>query len=250
MNSEGVKNRLVSAGHVITAAETHAPGVGARLDDQLAPHYGEGPPPTHTRQILALARKLGADVEVMTAADAAHEAELADDPPHRRDRDARAARLRADIVQFRELVRAGYGPEGERALRISDRTPEQPQEVADMAETIAANQAQLANVAPRDALFRYDFAARVAGWPEEARALRHAVKKVAVEAQEATDTMAKRDAAIVAYDNSFSRIAGTLFALFRQAGEDALAARVRPAKRRRGVTAVDAGETDAPEEEN
>jgi len=79
--------------------------------------------------------------------------------------------------------------------------------------------------------------------------LRTQIAAVAREGREAQATKQARDAAVTAYDEAFGRTANLLVALFRFAGDDALAARVRPSSRRPGQTeeSVVRGE-DAPVE--
>jgi len=72
---------------------------------------------------------------------------------------------------------------------------------------------------------------------------------VAREAREAQATKQGRDAAVAAYDDAFGKTANLLVALFRFAGDDELAARVRPSVKRPGQTEESVGdETSTPVE--
>ncbi len=73
--------------------------------------------------------------------------------------------------------------------------------------------------------------------------LETALGDVAREVREAQVASDKRNRALAANDDSFSRIAGATAALLRVVSEDALAARVRPSSRRPGQVA---NEEEAP----
>lgn len=249
MNTKGAHDRLQSGRHVAIAAEEHATAVGAALNARLAPRLGEGPAFSHERQIRALAAELRSEAELLKQADQRHVAELKDDIPLRDDRDTLAGQLREGVVRLRAVLRAGYGPAADKALVTTGETPTQPMELVRTARTLKANIGALAGLRPLVEYFSYDAAAHVAALEPLADQLADTLEKLDREGQQANRTRIEREKAIARYDDAFSEIAGALFGLFRLARERELAARVRPATGRRGVTARDAGEADVEEPE-
>ena len=73
------------------------------------------------------------------------------------------------------------------------------------------------------------------------------LKAVRREVREAQKTLDAKNAAVTAYDTTFSGVATVLSGLLRLSGKAELAGKIRPSTRRPGQTAEDAGDATEPE---
>lgn len=245
MASKLVTDREKSADSVI-AVETHADAIAEAFAATLKPHLKKG---QTLPDVALLVRLLCAELETtktrLVAADEAHQAELDDDPPVRKERDDTAASLYGDLVELREMITGAYGP-ATTATLFTGSTPEDPVVLARFAGEVATRLGKATFPPPRLKGAKLDPAALAEGLREKRARLARTLKSVQHEVREAQATLAAKDKALAAHDTCFASVATTLTGLLRQAGNTDLAAKVRPSTRRPGQTATEAGDTPEP----
>ncbi len=250
MPSKQVIDREKSAGAVVAVGETQADAAGAALGKVLKPHLEKGEAlPDFSLVVKLVARAIDSAKGQMVDADAAHEAELGDDEPVRKARDAAAEELSDKIVELREVLTGAYGAATASAV-FSGPTPQDPVVLSRFAGEVATALGRVKLPAPRIKGAKLDLS-ETAGELRELRAgLDAELKGVAREVREAQATLDTRNQAIAAYDEAFGGGATTLTGLLRMAGKAELAARVRPSSRRPGQTAseTEEGTPQAPPE--
>jgi hypothetical protein len=246
MASKQVVDRQRSANSVIAAGEANAGLIQEALAAQAKPHLKKGEAAPDVAAVVKLScTVLAAARDRMVEADAAHEAELADDPAVRAARDAACTVLYDEIVQVREMVVGAHG--GNAAGNVfAGSTPEEPIALSRYAGEVASR-LQKANLPPPRIKGAKLNVAEIAGSLQEKRAeLDQQLHAVQREMREAQQTLAAKTAAVAAYDETFAGVAAALSGLLRLAGKVDLAAKVRPSTRRPGQTA-DAGDGSTPE---
>lgn len=244
MNTRGVTERLESANRVVCMVEGHAARAAAALDARLKVRPGEEPPRPYERLLRALAGEIRAEAETLAALDRARVAELAGDVAQRETRDQLAGELRMKVVRLRATLRTGYGPIADQTLQISGETPSEPESILRLVRTLRDNVARLALLDPVDPYFSYDAMAYVAALMPPADRLARVIESLERDSHRPPQMQASRNKAIARFDSVFTEAAGALYALFQVAGEPALAAEVRPASTRPGITAQAAGELE------
>ncbi|MDB4931302.1 MAG: hypothetical protein JWM10_3786 [Myxococcaceae bacterium] len=249
MPSKEVTDRQKSARAVAAAAEAHAAEAAAKITAALEAHLSPGERMPDVALLLRLfGRAVVAHGDLLARADLAHEKELSDDAGPRRRRDEGATALYQAGYETRDLVASHYGDEGLAALSMGVPAPADPTALVHWvtAAVERLHDAKAKLPAPRRKAVRVDRKALgdelAAGLP----ALTAALKDVDRERREADATLAAKGKAMEGYDAAFRRGAGALTAMFRAAGLDDLAAKVRPSGRRPGQTAEGEPTPDAP----
>lgn len=240
MPSKEVTDRQKSARAVSAAAETHAAQAAAKITAALEPHLATGERMPDVALLLRLfGRGLADHGERLARADLAHEKELSDDAGPRRRRDESAAALYQVSYEARDALRSHYGDEGLAALSMSAPAPADPTAlvhwVSSAVERLRDPKTKLP--AARRKAVRVDRKGLGDELAEGLPALTAALKDVDRERREAEGTLAAKATAMEGYDAAFRRGAGALTAMFRAAGMDDLAAKVRPSGRQPGRTA-------------
>lgn len=243
MSSKQVTDREKSATLVVAVAETQAAAVAEALTPLLTAHLKPGEALPDMALFMTLgARVLDAAKVRMVTADIAHDAELGDDEPIRRQRNDAQVALSDKLVELREVITGLYGPAA--ATRVfAGPTPADPVVLARFAGDVAATLSTVTLPAPRIAGAKIDPAATVAEIVALKTALDTSLKDVAREVREAQVTLDAKTHAMADYEASFAGWATAFSGLLRAAGKPELAAKVRPSARRPGQTA------EAPEEE-
>lgn len=233
-------DRLRSAAQVLAAVRTHGPALEAQLRAQFAVADL-----AITPILTAIATSIEAAAGGLEAANAAHQAELDDDHAPRAERDARAAAVYEAIVQLRQAVGGMYGPAAVKALGQTGTLTQRPDRLVTTAKGLLE---QVPRVLPEQAprFVHIDPEQLVAPLREPTEALATALMAVERERREAEATLIARDAAMDAHDAAFGRGAAALAGLFRLAGMDAHAARVRPSRRRPGQVEALVDDVTAP----
>ena len=236
-----VTHRDRSTTAVVAAATTHAPVV----TQGLAPLLGAEAATAANTLLKASAEHLSKHRDALVAAESAHAAELADDGPARKERDAAIASLRDTVINVREVApvaaSAGYAV----SVGLTGATPEDASTLVRQAQYVAGKLSS--TPVPPSRLPGYTFpAAEFANQLKTgADRLDAAVKKVAGEGKENAETQLARDNALAAYDEAFQTVANLTTALLEAAGLDELAGKVRPSSRRKGLTAEVEQQADA-----
>ncbi|MEM7586874.1 MAG: hypothetical protein AAF560_26020 [Acidobacteriota bacterium] len=179
--------------------------------------------------------------EQMAAAEQAHVDELADDAEPRGRRDRFLARLGSQMVGMRSAFAGIYRPEDIELLGFPRRIARDPESLLRQADRLIQRLNDPSLVLPVS-----QFGAAALAPVEMAQALvpdveslRTALVDVGREVKEAQATLIDRDRAIAEFDAIFLWIARTLESLYRLAGEDGLANRVRPSVRQRKAKSKD-----------
>jgi hypothetical protein len=251
MNTKEVTDRERSGKLVVQAGATHAEAAARAIAERLKKHTRAG---AEKLDVAALIHQFGlrltANVEAMVAADEAHEVELGDDAQYRDARDAAHATLYKLVIDVRDQVKSVLGDPGLEKLGMKSPATDSPDRLAVYARSVVRKlaDAKIELPAPKRKTATVDRGAMRDELEAALAPLEEALKDVSREVKEAEATRVARQKAIAEYDDAFAETANLYDALFRAAGMDEIADRVRPSKRRPGRTATDEGEGDAPAE--
>lgn len=247
MTSVLVERRGQSAESVAIALETWAEPIGTKLgallSSQLQP--GESLDNPNLWPVL-LARVLRASMGPLRAADALYEAEAADDGVPRNTRDAARTQLYDAVTRGRDRLRGVFGTEALPLVGYAGPTPVEVTPLLAYGEQVVAalSQSRLPPLAdPRDAHVPDSVRTAVASAVEALRAAQHDVVR---EGRELSAASASRNAALERQATEFALVAQLGVSMLRVAEQDALADRLRPSARRRGLTVVGELDPDAP----
>jgi hypothetical protein len=236
MGSKMVVDRQKSAEAVLAAGRTHKDPLTSWFGESFGADAGPAVALIVSKAIARLERDLAA----MVRADDANLSELADDAGALAARDGSAADTYAALTELREVGTAVYGADHMRRLGFEGSTPQDATAIARLADFVLANVATVAPPAPRKTGLTLDASQWTAPLTASAGALKAALSNVATEKREAESTLVAKNAAVAAYDKSFSVAANLLSAFLASAGQKELARRVRPSTRKPGQTASDA----------
>lgn len=247
MASELVERRRQSVESVAIALETWRAPIGTRLAEIFSAQLQSGESLDDPKLWpVFLARHLRASIEPLQDADNRYAAEDADDGQPRKARDAAQRQLYDALVKGRDRLRGVYGAESLPLLGFAGPTPEDVTPLLAFGDqvVVALTPSLLPTLAdPRDA--------HVAGAVRETLsaaldALRTAQQDVVREGRELTAVSAERNAALEQQASDFTLVAQLGASLLRVAQQDALADRLRPSARRRGLTVADELDPAAP----
>ena len=251
MNTNEVTDRERSGKLVFQAGATHADAAARAIAERLKKHTRK----TDERpDVAALFRMFGlrlmGSVEAMIAADEAHEVELGDDAQYRAARDVAQASLYKLVIDVRDQVKSVLGDPGLERLGMKSPAPDSSDRLAVYARGVARKlaDAKIELPPPKRKTATIDRGAMRDELEAALAPLDEALKDVSREVKEAEATRVTRQKAIVEYDDVFAETANLYDALFRAAGMDEIADRVRPSKRRPGRIASDETEGDTPAE--
>lgn len=234
MASKGVADRDKAVKSLVEVVPAQIEKVKAGFIAEMGPEQGAIAAEAAATLAIALLAHLANRAATMEAADNAHEAELADDGQYLDAREEARDSLLSLLVDLVNLMQVLFGPRGPESVGIDGRIGRQPKEVLRQARVTAPLVKGKAPQNPTHAKVKWDGIAEAAELVSAADALDHALKQVSREERERDVTQLEKDEAIAAYDDAFTRGANLLEAIFRLAGEGALADRVRPSLRRPG----------------
>ncbi len=241
-------SREASAREVSNALLVHQQLVAAGVVEVLKGYL----PPEQHASIPALMAALGAVLndaaEKMIVADVDHAAELADDAPHRAARDQAKATLRETLVALKDGLNS-MDPQSLGRFGLDITIPDHPQALLSLGNDVLGYLEDKTVAWPKPLrkgliLNRPDFVNYLRA---EVPPLKAALDEVAREKREAEGTLKAKDLALAHYDQVFSKVANLGWALFRLAGEDKLADRIKPSPRRPGRTAANDEEPEPAE---
>lgn len=232
--SKQVVDRRKDARAVAESVNTHTAVVRDGLATLLGPYLAPGETlPDFVLLLALLSRSVQARAEAMVTADNHHSTEIADDDGFRATRDTLAAALVENVTSLREALDGIYGSDAIHRYGIKGTTPRDPAQIAAFADAMAERLEADDLPTPRFAanLDRSTISAKLRA---DAAPLHAALDDVAREVREAEGTLVVRDDAVTVYERTFGRSATALAALYRLAGQDELASRIRPSGRRPG----------------
>jgi hypothetical protein len=233
MPSKLVTDRQKSALSVASSAETEATRIGNKVAEFLAPLLQAGEAmPDLVLCVLLIGRLIMRAHDRMVNADQAHLNELADDSAPRAARDAAATTLYNELLELRDWCVGLYGVEALRLLGFSTATPRDPVALSRFAgEVVTALNARPQLQAKREGV-QWDPTVAATRLQGLRVILDGHLKDVAREGRQAQRTLIEKKASIESYDDTYARAAAFLMGVYRLAGEEELAERVRPTTRR------------------
>jgi hypothetical protein len=241
MLSKQVTDRQKSARAVASAGRDHGADVAASLTALLSPHLQKGEALPDIPLLIELtARSLDSAELAMTTADEGHVSELADDDAPREARDAVAKRLSAELVDLREWLTILYGRAALGALGFEAPLSEDAIAIERFTGEVIHALTRKPLPTPLRQGVKWDPTATLTKIEALRAELQGHFKDIAREVREAHASLRAKNESIAAYDERFGRVTAFLVGLFRFAGKPALAERVRPSRRRPGLTETDA----------
>lgn len=245
MASKSVTDRSKSADLVVHALRTSATSVGKKLDEKLRPHLRKGETmPDWSLVFELLARGLETRSEAARKADEAHATELSDDAGPRRRRDEAHEQTNAAVVEIKEAVSALFGDSWFGKLQLPNPIPQDPAALARAAGEFLGALDRVKLPAPRlKGIGKFDSSSWREMLESPAARLSAALQEVTRETREAEVTYKEKSRAVAAHDAFFGLAAGLSVSLLRLAGEDELAARLRPSGRRPGTVVAEEDES-------
>lgn len=242
--SKMVTRRQDEAAVVIQATITHADLVGSRLEQTLAPGPGSEVPGSGSSSadlIRRLGQTLQASVEALVQADQAHEREKGRSRPVRRELDEATAALYREIVDLRRAVDLVGGQPALAKLGLKGITTREPLALCRVGDAVHTRLPALASELSTRRGLVFDASAYLGPVAAATSRLENAREAWVRKGRERDITLMDKLRAMSAFDTCYLSVARALEALFRLAGMDELADRVRP-RRRRGPSR-DADET-------
>lgn len=233
--SKMVTRRQDEAAVVIQAAVTHADVVGARLEQTLAPAVDPEAPCSggSTGELIRrLGRTLQASIDALVEADQAHEIKKARGRPVRREVKEAVAVLYRELVDLRRAVEAVGGAPALVKLGFKGITTREPLALCRLGDAVYTRLPGLADELTARRGLTFDAAAYVGPVAEATGRLERAREDWVREQREREVTLMHKLRAMSAFDSCYLSVARALEALFRLAGMDELADRVRPTRRR------------------
>ncbi|TXD39171.1 hypothetical protein FRC98_01860 [Lujinxingia vulgaris] len=236
-----VENRVNWGRWVVSSIQVHGENVAAKLKGQMGFDA-----PDWRRFIDGQGKDLGDLTERLWQKEAELARERADDSEHRTARDEAAARTLETLSRVRSLLDVG-GAGLVRRFGLDGSLPREPKALESFGQNVA------------DMLREADVNVDAFGTGISTRELadtlqapidrlRTSLKSLNEEEREAERLLSERDALIDAWSRIYQAVAGIMEQLYRLAGDDELARRVRPTANRTlgAVSPVEDGEPDTP----
>jgi hypothetical protein len=242
-----VSNRVRMARYVVSSAQVHGELAAAALSEHFA-LLGITPPPAPKAFVAALSGMLDVQTTRLEDQEKAYTREQADDPAVRDRRDTSTASALIIVTEARALLTTVGGESVASAYGFANETPRTPRPLRDY----GTNAVNLLRATPKtftSSLVKSLETSAIADAIDEAMApLSLALDDNDTETRELQAALAARDKAVDAWERTYRGVADVLAGLYRLAGLDALAERVRPTTRR---TSGEQGpdESEAPEAE-
>ncbi len=235
MPSRMIVLRERSARLVANSGKTHAKKIAEALHKRLEPHLQAGESMPDFRIVIALlARSLEHDMDELNAAEVAHKTESREDTEARNERDTAGDELYGKLINTRAGVDLVYGPAAAKALGLSGSTPRDPTTVLEFARRLRLSLAKLNALAPLRQAMTLNIATLESELDSAITRHQDALNTVARETRETEAELTRKSRIQASYDRHFSSVAACFEGLFRLAGQEELANRVRPSQRRPG----------------
>ena len=170
----------------------------------------------------------------LSDSDHLHQAELSDDGQVRDDRDAANRATVRTLVRVRGIIENAYSRRAAEDLGFKGSIPRSPKDVRELGEAILSNAHTLSNYAPSTQGLTLEPVWIQNELGPKVELLKKAVAVDNRETREADMTLSTKHKAMKTHDERFVSVGLCLEGLFRLAGEPALAAKVRPSRRRGG----------------
>ncbi len=246
MSSKSVTDRSKSVELVTHALRASAVSASTQITGRLKPYLKSGESmPDLALLFELLARGVESHGAAMRKADEAHAAELSDDAEPRSRRDQAHDRTHDAVVEIKEAVGSLFGELWLGKLQLPNPIPQDPVVLERAASDFLGALERTKLPAPKlKGVGAFDASHWKTMLEEPVKTLRASLGDVARETREAEVTLKEKSRAVAAHDAFFSLAAGLGVSLLRLAGEDELAARLRPSGRRPGMVASDEDTTE------
>lgn len=215
------ENRVNSARSVISSVNAHKERVARALDGTMGMDTARW-----TAWIEAQSQELSAKTDALYDAAVALAHERSDDAAHRAERDAQASNLSAALSKARYLLSA-VDEALPRRFGLDGRMPRAQMELESLARNVTEN---LRRTDAIHEVFGIVFTtAQIADAVDASyTAFKQGAATVADEERKAEGLLTLRDRALAEWTRVYQLTASTIENIYRTAGEDALADRVRP----------------------
>lgn len=238
MVSIATADRVKDVQAVNASVETHGAAVAAGIVAALAPLLREGETMPDVAFFFELVgRKMVQEAGELSAADDAHEAELADDPPWRAKRDAASTAVRGTLVDLRDAVTTAHGPDAARLLALADPPSFEPTVLAEEAPRVLGKlrDETLALPPPKRRGVKVDLGEIAEDIDAGLGELAEALAVLRREGRESERTVTAKHRALAAFDAVVGPGTALIVAAFRLGGRGDLADRVVPAAAKRSA---------------
>lgn len=246
--SKVVVDRKRSCRAVLWALETHGEQLVERLEARLGGHAEEGTTMPFASLLEILKKDLVAARERLVDLDRTLRDERVEDDEQRELRDRALEELSDGVIALREAFRSTYGTEKLGVFGFAIQTPRLPEELLEQATHLVTrlSDPEIELPEPRFPGLGVDPATMAATLEPMTERVREAFEGVSRETRETESLKVAKDRALAEYNASFLWIARTVESLFRLAGLEELADRVRPSARRPGTTETEFEEPEEP----
>ncbi len=232
--SREVENRILVSGKVVASARAHGPKVALILADRAASDQGvqtSAALKAYTTVLSTLADALELASENLRKAERAHTAEQADDEPVRQQREEALQSLLATAIRTRSVVEDHFGAIALKTYGLQGETPRAPRTLFQHAANVANLMTKTPAVVTSELGFTVDTTVMASVLRSKAALLEGALSDLDREERELEESLAARNRALSAWTESYQGVANTLVGLYRLAGWNELAERVRPTRR-------------------
>jgi hypothetical protein len=187
--------------------------------------------------LLSAGNRLQNLCNIMIKADENYIRELGDDDEPRLKRDNTAVILYDLIVEFRSVLSGAFSAETLTSLGFSEATPQDPERLGRLSQeilkSIAEKQKNGELPKPRKGI-SVDLSAYLPDIETNSQTLDASLDKVALERRELQVALDQKNTSLDAYDLAFKETANLFEGLFRFAGKNDLADKIRPSNRTAG----------------
>lgn len=248
-----VSDRVQLCREVLWAISTYGDRLVGNLGDTFAPLLGDGETLPFDVQLALFAKKLTGVSGEMVETARAYRDQKAQEAVVRGLRNERAKEVNSGVVGLRQAFTGIYSDEKLAEFGFARRTPKPPSELLEQASHLVdrLSDEELDLNGSRFGDFQLDAPALARELVESVDGLRAAEDELTRQKRRSEALKLAKDEAVIEHDRSFVWIAQTVESLCRLAGLDEVARRVRPPRRRPGLTekdeepAVDTPESEA-----
>ena len=236
---KAVTDRVQSCRAVLWAIDTHGNRLAGELGGSFDPLLDEGQVTPFETQLELFKKKLTLDLDQVVTNDRAYRDQKAREAISRGWRDEQVESVNSGVIGLRQAFTGIYSEDKLAEFGFARRTPQLPGELQEQASHLVARLADpaLDLTGSRFGEFQLDAPVLARELVSSVDTLQAAADDLGREERKTEALKLAKDEALARYNQSFLWIARTVESLCRLAGLDEVAKRVRPSRRRPGVTA-------------
>ena len=248
---KSVTDRIQSCRTVLWAIDTH----GDRLIDNLGESFDllleEHQVTPFETQLALFKKKLILSRDHLITCDRAYRDQRAQETLFRARRDDQVKVVNADVVGLHRVFTGNYSDAKLAGFGFARRVPQQPGELLEQASHLATRlcDPDLDLSGARFDALKFEAAELAQKLVQEVGPLERRIDELAREERQTEASKLAKDDALEAYNQLFLNFARTVESLFRLAGLEEVARRIRPSATRPGVTEGQVSESDDGESE-